>query len=640
MAKDPLLTAIPSTYGAVAALNANFDAIEAAFDNTLSLDGSSPNAMGVPLDMNHFNINNVADAVNNSDAVNKGQVATLVNQAVAASTYTTTVTVTNVNSGSSVSTRGALAGIVSPVNNQVIQLTEPGRKGFFTYSTANHATDVTNDPAQAIYIPPSSDTTGASGAWVRDYRAGELCLTWFGTIGDGVTDDTTAIQRAINYVCNVLTAGRLIVPSSVYLVTNLTIPAFTASTAMRLLDIVGVHSPISEFGSLGTSPMPTKGVVFKSIATTGTALLRALASTDPGGFSWIRVGLSNLTFRTYDNPQIRAVDMSHASQHTGEKLTFDTGIYAVTCSKPTTTSAYAYVTPLNGNGAFTYLRDITISGYYAGIDVNEHTDADGLNIGACIIGLLMEPADHAINIGRVLIYRCTWAVACNSGRMNLKIDQLDIEHSITAAQATNPADLTVGNGYQVMQEDFRDLTNSARGFVNWHVVKGGVGADDTFVIDGAAHVQFRQLGEAVPAITTVSQNGAQTIATGTTLTPIPFVVSGTAEVGISVNGSDATQIIFSRAGTYRFTGDFAFANNSTGQRVAVLTVNGTTVCTDPQNAVGGTYATVLKIRRSVGVPSGGVIQVKVAQTSGGNLSLATGPDAGFLNIEKLRDQVL
>lgn len=65
---DPLID-ITSTYSAVAPLNENFDAIEEAFDNTLSLDGSAPNAMGADLDMNHFRVKNVGAPSSASDAV-------------------------------------------------------------------------------------------------------------------------------------------------------------------------------------------------------------------------------------------------------------------------------------------------------------------------------------------------------------------------------------------------------------------------------------------------------------------------------------------------------------------------------------------------------------------------------------------
>ena len=59
MAKKPTLTDISSGYASNATINSNNDAIETAFENTLSLDGSTPNAMNADLDLNSNNINNV-----------------------------------------------------------------------------------------------------------------------------------------------------------------------------------------------------------------------------------------------------------------------------------------------------------------------------------------------------------------------------------------------------------------------------------------------------------------------------------------------------------------------------------------------------------------------------------------------------
>lgn len=65
MAKGPTITTIASGYYSRTALNENFTNIDTAFDNTLSLDGSTPNALGADLDLNGNDILNVG-AVNTS----------------------------------------------------------------------------------------------------------------------------------------------------------------------------------------------------------------------------------------------------------------------------------------------------------------------------------------------------------------------------------------------------------------------------------------------------------------------------------------------------------------------------------------------------------------------------------------------
>ncbi len=66
-----VLTNIASRYGSIDALNDNFDALATALDNTLSRDGEGPNEVEANIDMNSNRIINLADPVDNTDAVNK-----------------------------------------------------------------------------------------------------------------------------------------------------------------------------------------------------------------------------------------------------------------------------------------------------------------------------------------------------------------------------------------------------------------------------------------------------------------------------------------------------------------------------------------------------------------------------------------
>lgn len=62
MAKKPTVTTVATGYQATETINNNFTNVRNAFDNTLSLDGSTPNAMEADLDLNSndiLNVNNI-----------------------------------------------------------------------------------------------------------------------------------------------------------------------------------------------------------------------------------------------------------------------------------------------------------------------------------------------------------------------------------------------------------------------------------------------------------------------------------------------------------------------------------------------------------------------------------------------------
>ena len=87
-----------------------------------------------------------------------------------------------------------LAAIDHAVASTVI-LTESSREGTFVFDTSDLSAEVTADTAQGVYVAPSSDTTGASGAWVRKFD-GDVLGSWFG-ISSASADNYAAIGAAL-----------------------------------------------------------------------------------------------------------------------------------------------------------------------------------------------------------------------------------------------------------------------------------------------------------------------------------------------------------------------------------------------------------------------------------------------------------
>lgn len=89
------LTDLSAGFGSVGTINANNTTLETAFDNTLSLDGSTPNTMSADLDMGSQEIINLADPTTNNSATNKSYVDSLALGSLTDVTFDTTLTVTN-----------------------------------------------------------------------------------------------------------------------------------------------------------------------------------------------------------------------------------------------------------------------------------------------------------------------------------------------------------------------------------------------------------------------------------------------------------------------------------------------------------------------------------------------------------------
>ncbi len=116
MAKKPTLNTIASGYASNTTLNSNFEELRDAFDNTLSLDGSTPNAMGADLDLNGNNIIGASGlTVNGTDylaEVTAAKAAALVAQA-AAETAETNAETAETNAGSSQTAAASSASAAS-----------------------------------------------------------------------------------------------------------------------------------------------------------------------------------------------------------------------------------------------------------------------------------------------------------------------------------------------------------------------------------------------------------------------------------------------------------------------------------------------------------------------------------------------
>jgi hypothetical protein len=163
-------------------INANNAATEAALENFLSRNGTSPNQMVADFDMNHNDILNAK--IINAETIVVDGVELDIDDVVGAATIVTTADRTSLKA-------------INTTSRSVVFLRESGREGIFKWTTGDFSAEITADTAEGIYVKADAEAS-TSGAWVRVFD-GPAFVTWFGGVGDGSTDDTAAIQASMTW---------------------------------------------------------------------------------------------------------------------------------------------------------------------------------------------------------------------------------------------------------------------------------------------------------------------------------------------------------------------------------------------------------------------------------------------------------
>lgn len=308
----------------------------------------------------------------------------------------------------------------------------------------------------------------------------------YGAAGDDKTDNTAAFSECLKALIHA-GGGRMVLPAGVYR-GGILIPAVSQPLPSWItVEIEGETKPAPVFGTIGAFPLHSGGTVLKGMSASGPSVISVARSTNSlyGGFSAVYVSLKNLEVRTQDDPGIGGVDLQFALQCSLEDVFINTGVYNVQASRPTH-GTIGLITPACNNAAYTVLRNVVVTGYHTGIQVNEHTDGDNLVLASNVQGLEFLFAHHASRFGRVGLYRNTHHIVI-SGRHGFSIQQMNTEQP-------GPGQTDARNAWQTRVSDINDPKNLGVGDVNYWVVEGNVGAVESFVRKGGESIRARRIG--------------------------------------------------------------------------------------------------------------------------------------------------
>lgn len=338
------------------------------------------------------------------------------------------------------------------------------------------------------------------GYWPR-----EVNVRAFGAKGDNVTDDTVAIQAAIDSLTNNGVGGVVVFPDGLYRING----AFTESSgSISGLTHSQLHLPVRSLNNQTICPITLRGITdptlntiwnnssLPAVNTNGAILISTNIPADPsytiiGGAAptgstlnqtAVYLKLERLTFRVYDNPQTTPLNLANVGQAAIRDCVVDTGQPGGTQSQPTH-AASGIITPDINNWVISEIHNVDVRGFNVGYQLNEHSDVEDARVWMCGHGWYFPGGTHGIHMGHTVTTGCTIGVI--GGPTGGFVQRLDwemyaVEHSI----------LPGGGAWANTVADFWDTNSVIRGIINFAAVDSGVGAVDTFTIINTTNVSF------------------------------------------------------------------------------------------------------------------------------------------------------
>ncbi len=340
----------------------------------------------------------------------------------------------------------------------------------------------------------------------------------YGAKGDGSTDDSAAIQAAIN-ACASDGGGTVLFPRAVYYVGKtmqnagqensiLTLPQInpTPSNPLRIA-LVGI-SPAYQ-GYWNNNGSATKadnvGPLLVTDYTGGSGAQSILAGYSSfvfgTHFTGVHLSIRDLCFRCPINPSLSALNLAGVLECDIDRVMVDIGglsNVSFPWTQPTTAGATGIVFPTINNGAVVRAGQVTAAGYYYGFDFGEHFTGENVQAFACQYGAAIGDCYHSLHISRFGNFFSANGIKIiatgSATKPRITIDNYAIEQA-TAAASTNaspagwPARDTPA-GY-----DWDDASNYATGKVNYAVVRSSVGQSaGSWRINGGSGMTFVSLG--------------------------------------------------------------------------------------------------------------------------------------------------
>jgi hypothetical protein len=267
----------------------------------------------------------------------------------------------------------------------------------------------------------------------------------FGATGDGVTNDSAAVQSAINYA-NSHGGGVVYFPKGIYRC-RISIPLHDYSNTETQVSIklLGESLSVQNFDPFSTVDRPvnlTGSIILGNTIPIGETS-SVIRSEGVGGASWTQLNfvdfsMENLTVRLRSTngsldiaPKDTAINLYANAFMSLKNVIVDNESMNDSLVQPASTCV-GIITPAKGNWAKVIGNQVYVIGTYKGLIANEHTDFDHSFFDGNYYSIVLPDADQPIHFNTVGCWRYKYAIKVEGTTTKfVSFDQLRLERTIS-----------------------------------------------------------------------------------------------------------------------------------------------------------------------------------------------------------------
>ena len=326
----------------------------------------------------------------------------------------------------------------------------------------------------------------------------------FGAVGNGFTDDTIAIQSAIQ-ACNDGGGGTVYFPNGIYAINGpldslsqsqiyFPLNSYSDSINLKTIKLLGETPPnqfSNPFTPSNSAEHPNTGVILKSnLLSVGNVIGSRSEAVPWGNFNYLHAKIENISVRVRSMtgttdviPVATGINMGNVTCYTGQFLEVCTTSKMTTTLEPAST-CLGVVMPKTNNFTFSSMTNFYIFGVNYAVDCYEHTHLDKFLIDVCVVGLNMNFVNHSIHVTKGCIARSRYNIQAQNSSY-FYIDHVSFEDDYLKALPTPSWNATLCDLYDV------DKTSS--GLIRCHVVKAGTGPDYSIALRNSSNTKIKFL---------------------------------------------------------------------------------------------------------------------------------------------------